>query len=95
MHALNQFLDLCDETVGQLRDGHGLSADHFSQLSALLEKLADLYQDQEYLPKELVGAMLDLSTALYSAADAYQEPVRTTLYHQFDHLTDQLRQLCI
>ncbi|WP_338767663.1 hypothetical protein [Massilia sp. METH4] len=59
-----------------------------------LDKLAKLYEGSATLPKKLVEVMLDMSTALYSSADAHPEPARTRLYHISDAVTDKMRDIC-
>jgi hypothetical protein len=91
---LEHFLKLSEEFFVRLREGGVTSIDEVSELSAALDSLKGIYQNQDSLPKELVGVMLDISTGLYSAADNYPEPLHSKLFHLFDALTDKMRDLC-
>ncbi|MDM5179741.1 hypothetical protein PO883_21345 [Massilia sp. DJPM01] len=92
--VLDQFFMLSDAVFMAVREGGVPSNDAIESLLSALDELAKEYGSQNSLPKDLVGVMLDMSTALYSAAAAQAEPVRTTLYEQFDVITDKMRDLC-
>lgn len=66
----------------------------FIAMHGLLHALGMQYAARASLPKALVGLLLDLSTALYSAADAIEEPGRGALYAQFDIVCDKIRDIC-
>jgi hypothetical protein len=92
---LDDFLVLSDEILGNFREQRGMSDTDFLSILKSLTGLEILYKNQNTLPKELVGVLVDLPTALYSASDAYDEPMRTKLFQQFNELQDKIRDLCL
>lgn len=92
--VLDHFFVLSDAFFVNVRDGKVPSTDAVESLLTALDELAKAYESQDSLPKELVGVLLDMSTALYSAAAVHAEPVRSELYEQFDAITDKMRNLC-
>jgi hypothetical protein len=92
--TLDEFLKLSDELFAGLRELKGIDEKNFS---ALMERLGDLniqLKDQSTLPKELAGVLIDLSTAIYSAADAYPPQQRAGFLPKLDLLSDKMRDLC-
>lgn len=71
-----------------------LGAGSIQRVLAVLRVLEDKYRAQDCLPKELVGVMLDTSTALYSAAASHSKEEQRQLFQQFDLATSRMRDLC-
>jgi hypothetical protein len=65
-----------------------------NEVNALLQLLNALrlqYEGSTTVPKELAAVLFDLSTAMYSAIDAYPPDQRSALYELFDEFSDQAR----
>lgn len=91
---LADFLTVSESFFVSVRVGNVPTTEAVESVLRLLDGLIVEYHESDHLPKELVGVMLDMSTALYSAADTHAEPLRSQLYSQFDTITDKMRDLC-
>lgn len=91
---LEDFFLLSSDILIEIREQHVPSDAAFDDLCSLLDQLGDSYRHSDSLPKTLVGVLVDMSTALYSAAEVHPEPARDQLFYQFDRITDKIRDLC-
>lgn len=91
---LGEFFNLSERLFMTLREGQVPKDELIDSVVKAIDGLAKEFYDDKSLPKELVGVMLDMSTALYSSADGHSEPARSDLYKKFDIVTDKMRDLC-
>ena len=86
-----QFFTLSEELFGDLRMLQSISPTRVEQLVDCVTGLAEKYEKFDVIPKNIAGELFDVSTALYSAIDAYPEPQRQLLYGYFDSFCDSAR----
>lgn len=87
----NRFIEVALGLAVRLRSGDGLDEQEFEAALNQLKDLATLLHGSEFIYKPLASVLFDLSTALYSAADAYPDSARSYFYKRFDEFCDVAR----
>jgi hypothetical protein len=93
MNTLNIFLDLSEKIFVSLRSRTLIETSEVNALLASLDTLRLQYENSTTIPKELAAVLFDLSTAIYSAIEAYPEEQQSSLYGLFDEFSDRARAL--